>query len=383
MSRPLFSAGFRPLFLGAAWYAALAVAMWTVFLTTGRAGPGALHPLLWHGHEMLFGFAGAVIAGFLLTAVGNWTGRPAATPGMLAGLTMLWLSARIGFLFPDLVPLSLTSVLDLAFLPVLTIMMARVLVASRNRRNYAFVPILLALTGLNAAIHLELHRFAPGLGFVAMQLSVWLISVLLVFMGGRVIPFFTERRLPTAGPRQWRWLNWTSTLATLAVIPAYLLLGRGTALAYLLLAAGVLTLARGLAWRPWRSRGVPLLWILHLGYLWIPVGLALQGAHLLGAPVGWSAGVHALTVGALGSLTLGMMARVALGHSGRELVASGPVVAAFVLVSLAALTRLAMTLPGAADWLLVASALCWGMAFGLYGACYTPILFAPRRTADA
>lgn len=378
MIHALLSVGFRPFFLGASWLAVLWMLAWVGFLLYGTPGPGPLPPILWHAHEMLFGFTVAVIAGFVLTAVQNWTGRRSTTPRSLAALAMLWLAARLGFLFAGIVPLWLTSLLDLAFLPVLAVMMARVLVPAGNRRNYAFLPLFAAFTALNAAMHLEFHGLVNGWAAAASDLAVWLITVLLVFMGGRVIPFFTDNRLAGIKPLQWPVLNWTSTLMTLAVLPVYLVAGRGPLLAAVLVFAAVATLVRLLAWQPWATRREPLLWILHLGYLWIPVGLALQGAHLAGAALPWSAGVHMLMVGAMGSLCLGMMARVALGHSGRPLAAHPLVVSAFTLVTLAAASRLAVAVATVPAWVTGLAGLAWALAFLLYALVYTPILLRPR-----
>jgi uncharacterized protein involved in response to NO len=379
MFRTLFSMGFRPFFLAAGWFSAVWIGIWVAYLLKGAPSLGAHHPILWHGHEMLFGFGAAVIAGFLLTASQNWTGLQTSTPVTLAGLFLLWLAARLGFLFPGIVPLWLTSVVDLAFFPLLAWMLARVLFAARNRNNYILLPVLASFALLNLAIHLELHGLARGTGMPALQGTVYLVAVLLVFMGGRVIPYFTGRRLPSLSVRQWPWLDWTTLAVTLAVLPAFLWWGKSAALAPLLLAAAVLNLLRLLAWKPWGTLRVPLLWVLHVGYLWLPVGFALQGAHLLGAPVPWARGVHALMVGALGGLTIGMMARVSLGHTGRSLEAHPVIALSFALVALATTARLAMTFFPVAGWLLIATAVLWATAFAIFAAYYTPILLAPRR----
>jgi uncharacterized protein involved in response to NO len=376
--RTLFSTGFRPFFIAAGWFSAVWMMIWVFHLLKGMPSLGGLHPILWHGHEMLFGFGAAVIAGFLLTAARNWTGLQTSTPASLAGLFLLWLAARLGFLFPGVVPLWLTSVVDLAFFPLLAWILARVLFAARNRNNYILLPVLAAFALLNLAIHLELHGLAHGAGMSALQGTVYLVAALLVFMGGRVIPYFTSRRLPSLRVRQWPWLDWTTVAVTLAVVPAFLWLGKNAALAPLLLAAAVLNLARLLAWRPWGTLRVPLLWVLHVSYLWLPAGFALQGAHLLGAPVPWSSGVHALMVGALGGLTVGMMARVSLGHTGRPLEAHPVIALSFALVALAAIARLNMTLFPVAGWLLIATAVLWSTAFAIFAIYYTPILLAPR-----
>ncbi|AGA33438.1 NnrS protein involved in response to NO [Thioalkalivibrio nitratireducens DSM 14787] len=319
MLRTLFSIGFRPFFLAAGWFGAAWVLLWVSFLLKGSPSLGSLHPILWHGHEMLYGLAAAVIAGFLLTASQNWTGLTSTTPASLGALFAVWTLARLGFLFPDWIPLWLTSVADLAFFPLLALIVARVLWRARNRNNYLLVPLLLAFAALNLAIHLDFHGLLPGIGMPALHLTVYLVTGLLVFMGGRVIPYFTERRLPELRVRRWPAVDWATLLATFAILPGYLWLGRDPVLAPLLLAAAVLNLVRLVAWRPWGTAGVPLLWILHVSYFWIPVGFLLQGLHLLGAPVPWSIGIHALMVGALGGLILGMMSRVSLGHTGRPL----------------------------------------------------------------
>jgi uncharacterized protein involved in response to NO len=376
--RPLFSIGFRPFFIAAGWFSAVWIVIWVFYLLKGMPSLGGLHPILWHGHEMLFGFGAAVIAGFLLTAAQNWTGLQTSTPASLAGLFLLWLAARLGFLFHGVVPLWLTSVVDLAFVPLLAWMLARVLFAARNRNNYILLPVLAAFALLNLAIHLELHGLFHGAGMSALQGTVYLVAALLVFMGGRVIPYFTSRRLPSLRVVQWPWLDWTTVAVTLAVVPAFLWLGKNAALAPLLLAAAVLNLVRLLAWRPWGTLRVPLLWVLHVSYLWLPAGFALQGAHLLGGPVPWSSGVHALMVGALGGLTIGMMARVSLGHTGRPLEAHPVIALSFALVALAAIARLSMTLFPVAGWLLIATAVLWSAAFAIFAVYYTPILLAPR-----
>lgn len=379
MFRSLFAIAFRPFFLAAGWFAVAWMLIWITYLLQGVPSLGTLNPILWHGHEMLFGFAGAVIAGFVLTAAQNWTGLPSSTPGRLAGLVLLWLAARLGFLLPGVVPLWLTSIADLAFFPLLAWMLGQVLIRARNRNNYILLPVLAGFVLLNLAIHLELHGVVHGIGTSALQATVYLVALLLVFMGGRVIPYFTGRRLPELRVRQWLWLDWATFVVTFAVLPAFLWLGKSPVLAPLLLAAAVLNFARLLAWNPWGTWRVPLLWVLHLGYLWLPIGFALQGAHLLGAPIAWSAGVHALMVGALGGLVLGMMARVSLGHTGRPLEAHPVMAFAFTLITLAAIARLSMTFYPVSGWLLIASALLWTTAFGVFAVFHTPILLKPRR----
>lgn len=374
MIRSLFSAGFRPFFLGASALAVIWMALWLSYLLAGIPSHNNIMPVLWHGHEMLFGFAMAVIAGFVLTAMQNWTGLRLVTTAQLILLAILWLAARVAFAFSDALPLWLVSLLDLAFLPLLCLIVARTLIRAENRRNYSFIALLLAFWILNILLHLEFHDQLSGSGYVALDTAVLLVTTLLVFMGGRVIPFFTERRLPESTPSQWPWLNWASTLTVLAIIPFYLIAGRQAALAPLLLAAAALTAARLIAWKPWRTVSEPMLWVLHLGYAWIPVGLVLLALHSSGFGTPWTAGVHALMTGAMSTLILGMMARVALGHSGRSIAARPLIVASFVIITLAGIARVVAAILMTSGWLLPAAGLLWALAYLLYVIVYTPIL---------
>jgi len=374
MLNSLFVTGFRPFFLGAAWVAVIWMGLWLGFLLAGTSVQSTIPPVLWHGHEMLFGFTMAVIAGFVLTAMQNWTGLRLVSRRELVTLATAWLAGRLVFIFADPVPLWLLSLVDLSFLPLVWLTVARTLIKAQNRRNYSFIIMLPVFWIFNAMLHLGLHGYGPGMGYMALDLTVLLVTTLLVFMGGRVLPFFTANRLPAAAPRQWPWLNWASTLATLALIPVYLLIGRGPLLAAFLVITAGLTAVRLFAWNPWRTGSEPMLWILHLGYAWIPVGLVLLAMHLLGAGFPWSVGIHALMAGAMSSIILGMIARVSLGHSGRPIMAYRPMVAAFCIITLAAAGRVAAGMPAGPDWLLAASGLLWGLAFLLYIIVYTPIL---------
>jgi len=378
MMNQFLSAPFRPFFLGAALVAVIWMSLWLGFLHAGVPGYETIPSLYWHAHEMLFGFAMAVVAGFLLTAMQNWTGLRLVTPIQLGLLAGVWLAGRLAFALTDLFPLWLVSVVDLAFLPLLWLVVARTLLAAGNRRNYAFLVLLPLLWFLDLLMHLEYHGLVTGMIMRAVDTTVFLLATLLVFMGGRVIPFFTANRLPAVAPRQWPWLSWSSTLSMLAVALIYPVTGRHAALAPLLVLAALLTAVRLLAWKPWRTAGEPMLWILHLGYAWLPIGLLLLAAHLLGSGVSWSIGIHALMAGAMGALILGMMARVALGHTGRPIAAPRPMVVAFVLVTLAAITRIAAgTMPDAA-WPMLVAGLFWALAYLLYLIVYTPIMLRSR-----
>ena len=373
MNGYLFSAAFRPFFLGASALAVIWMSLWLSYLLAGVPAHDNIMPVLWHGHEMLFGFAMAVIAGFLLTAMQNWTGLKLVTPGQLALLVVIWLAARVAFVFSGLLPLWLVSLFDLAFMPLLCLVVARTLIRGENRRNYSFIALLLVFWILNILLHLEFHQQLSGYGYPTLDVTVFVVTTLLVFMGGRVIPFFTDRRLPGTSPLQWPWLNWASTLTVLAIIPVYLVAGRQTVLTPLLLAAAALTAVRLIAWKPWRTFSEPMLWILHLGYAWVPVGLILLALHFSSPGIPWTAGIHALMTGAMSTLILGMMARVALGHSGKPIAASPLIVASFVIITLAGLARVTAALLMSSGWLLIAAGLLWALAYLLYLIVYTPI----------
>ena len=380
----ILSIAFRPFFLSAALFTSVSLLLWVAWLL-GWASPNPALPMpLWHGHEMLFGVTMAVVIGFVLTAAQNWTGRTTTTPGLLALLVSLWWAARAGFLFPAVVPLWLTTTLDLILLPIVAILMARVLIATRNRRNYALLLILCAFAVLNGLTHLAFHGLIPiHLMHRAMDTTLLLIAVLLVFMGGRVIPFFTARRLPTVDPRRWPALDWTATILAALCCVAVLVAGRHPDLALLFFLAATVNLARLLAWRPWRVLQEPMLWVLHLGYAWIPVGFLLLGLHLVGAPLGWSAGAHVIAAGALGTLAIGMMSRVALGHTGRPLQAPPLMHAGFVVLSIAVILRLVAALAPNLPLVLALSGLLWAGAFLLYALVFTPIFLRPAVDSGA
>lgn len=378
----LLSAGFRPFFAGAAGVAVIWMGLWTGFVLTGTPVYETIRPVLWHGHEMLFGFAMAVIAGFLLTAMQNWTGLKPVTPGQLALLVFLWLAGRLAFAFSGTVPLWLLSLLDLLFLPALLVFVARTLIKAGNRRNYVFIGMLPVFWILNLLLHLEIHQYVFGIAYKTLDTTIFLIVTLLVFMGGRVIPFFTANRLPQAAPRQWPWLNWAATLMTLALIPVYLLTGREDALIPWLIVAAILNAARLFAWKPWHTWHEPMLWILHLGYAWIPVGLLVLAVQLYGNAFPWSAGVHALMAGAMSTLIIGMITRVTLGHTGRPLVAPVPAVLAFYCITLAAIVRVITDLFSSPYWVTGAAGILWCLAFLFYALVFIPILLKPRIEAS-
>lgn len=371
---PWLALGFRPFFLAAALMAALWVPLW-LFVYLAKLALPLGDATAWHAHELVFGFAGAVLAGFLLTAARNWTKRPTPSGRRLGLLLSLWLAGRVVMLFGGALPSLVVLIVDVAFLPAVAIALAVPLLAAKNRRNYAFVPMLLVLAGIDVVFHLGSYAVVRA----AMHASVGMIVLFLVVMGGRVIPFFTRSACPGVVVTTHAWLDWTCAVTTAAYGVAQLV-DLATTTHVLALVAGGANLARVVGWNTRATLGNPLLWVLHLGYLWIGLGLVLIGLSAWVPALGGSAPTHALTVGALGTLVIGMMARVSLGHTGRPLVAPPSMRIAFLLVTLATLLRVVPPLVSVelVPASLVASGVAFSLAFALFVVAYAPLLTRPR-----
>lgn len=380
----VFSVGLRPFFLFAALWSAIAAPIWLyAFLSGGPVGLG------WHVHEMLFGYTGGVVVGFLLTAVPNWTGRLPVVGRPLALLFGLWLAGRAAMLAmaldADLAAAVWPAIVDGLVLFAMAGVIWREVLAGRNWRNVPVAVMVTLFALANAGFHLE-----PGAGGVAnlpTRLGLATVALLIAVIGGRVTPSFTRNwQIKRGGPLPAPAGRFDA--ATLAVTAAGLALWSGApahpAAGALLLAAGALNLLRLARWRGDAAAAEPLVWILHLGYLWLAAGLLLTGLSVV-APVlvPPSAGVHALTAGAIGVMTLAIMTRASRGHTGRPL-AAGPVeVAIYALVNAAALTRVMGGLwPAAYQPLLMASATLWSAAFLAFVIAYGPMLLT-RRPARA
>lgn len=379
-SVPLFRLGFRPFFLLAGIFAALIIPLW-LLVWSGRATlPTTQLPASWHAHEMVFGFVVAVVAGFLLTAVRNWTSQPTPTGPALAGLAALWGAGRLMVLFDGTVSHAIVAAVDCAFVPALALAIARPIVASKNWRNLAFVPLLLALFAANIVYHF-------GAGTLAVRtprMAIDVILVIVVVIGGRVIPSFTANGLRIEVPA--RKLLDRASIASVVAVAVLGAVFEGTwALAVVSLVAGLLHGARLLGWKPWATRRSPILWVLHVGYAWIAVGLVLRGVAVFVPSLPASAPTHALTVGAIGSLILGMMSRVSLGHTGRMLVVGRPVTVAYAMLAMAALVRAVgpIVVPNWYGWVLLVAGTLWTAAFGVFVAVYFPVLVSPRVDGKA
>ncbi len=368
--------GFRPFYLGAAVLAALAVPLWMMVFLGQWVWAPALSPLLWHAHEMLLGFASAVIIGFLLTAVKAWTGLATPRGWPLAALALLWLSARIAALTA---PYPVFAVLDTLLLPIVAMVLVRLLLRAGNTRNLPIAGLLLLLAAANAVFHLSVLGLLDLEPTRALHAALAVIVMVECVMAGRVIPGFSMSAIPGLRITALLWLE-RSALA---------LTGLGLLLWLLDAPAGIASLALGLAaaahvWRQWRwkpllTRQRPILWILHLSYAWIPVGLGLLALAQIKL-LALSAGLHALAVGTTGGLIIGMITRTARGHTGRTLQVGPAEVLAYALVSVAALLRVLLPLlrPDLLLVWLIGAAVAWSVAFAIYVFIYAPWLTQTR-----
>ncbi|QZP31945.1 NnrS family protein [Pseudomonas sp. DR48] len=376
---PVFSLGFRPFFLAGAGFAAIAVAIWALWLYGRLPGAQPVGGMLaWHRHEMPFGFATAIIAGFLLTAVPNWTGRPGLSGWPLIGLVLVWLLARLAWLLP--IPEGLLLLVQVPFLPLLAWAIGRDLVAAGKRDNY---PVLLVIALMAGAQGMTLWGIAvddAGLQRRGVLAALWLVAALMTVIGGRVLPFFIQRGLNRAAAAAAQALP-TRVLLVSSLLAAVSFAGGLNDvprpwLALLFGVIGALHLLR--LWR-WHDRGiwrVPLLWSLFLAYAWLMVAALAMALWHAGVLPQQSLATHALAVGGIGGLILAMIARVSLGHTGRLLQPSGLVVLGFALLLIAAVCRVFLVPFSGVG--LGLSAVFWSGAFVLFLARYTGILLKPR-----
>lgn len=381
----LFSFGFRPFFLGAGIWAALTMALWIAMLSGLLDLPTRFDPVAWHAHEFLFGYLGAVLAGFLMTAVPNWTGRMPLVGWPLVVLFTLWLTGRVAVAFSALLPPLAAPLADLAFPLALLAAMAREVVAGRNWRNLVVLGVLALFTLGNAAFHLDAMRGgAPAQG-AGLRLGLGAAILLVALIGGRIIPSFTRSWLAKRGPGRLptppdRRFDKAALLALLGAVLLWITLPEAPLTAVALVLAGALHAVRLGRWAGGRCRAEPLVWVLHLAYGFVPLGaLALGGAILFPALLAPAVAQHLWMAGGIGLMTLAVMTRATLGHTGQALTASRGTTALYLAVVLAVLARLAAGLaPGSADLLLRLSALGWIAGFGGFALLYGGLLLRPR-----
>jgi len=381
------SQGFRPFFLLAGFYGAGALLFWVMVIAGGAGAPGGLPPVLWHGHEMIYGFAAAAAAGFLLTAVPNWTQTAPIGGGRLKLLVVLWVLGRLAFWVPGGLPAGFAAALDLAFLPALAALVAPSIIVSRQWRNAVFVVFMVLLFAGNLIIHLDILGIYPGGALKGLRLGLYGFVLMLSVLSGRLAPNFTAAALRAEGKHEEAGRITThpiiEKISLLGVVAVFILdltdansaiVGAASAL------AGLALVLRMKGWRTLNTLGQPIVWVLHLGHLWLAVGFALLALSQLSGLISESAVLHAFTAGAMGTMILGVMSRAALGHTGRPLVAPVAITWAYGLVSLSAIFRITSGLAGMEHlgWLVQAAGILWVVAFALFTVTFAPILIRPR-----
>ena len=373
-----FALAFRPLFLLAGLSAVGLMVIWLAWLRGGLALNGYYPGTTWHAHEMLFGYTAAAAAGFLLTAVRNWTGVQTIHHAPLAGLALTWLLARVLPFVPAVPPLWIV-VIDMAFLPLAALAFAHPVWRVRQWNNFFFVPLLLVYALGNLLVHLNLLGVSSLPAGVGLRLGLGMVLLLLAVMGGRVIGFFIERGVPGAVVRRQGWVERLAAPSIVVFVAAQAAGLAGWALASISL---FVALVHGLRLAGWHVPGlwrVPLLWVLYLGYGWLVAGFVLQAVASLGI-LPASLALHAFTAGAIGAMTLGMMARVSLGHTGRPMQVGKGISLAFALVLAAGLIRVGLPAlsPSGTALAWSVSAGLWLAAFILFVIHYLPVLLRAR-----
>ncbi len=368
---------FRPFYLGGAVFTALAVPVWLVAWTQGHFTP-SLPPLIWHMHEMVFGFAAAIIVGFLFTAARNWTGLPLPAGASLAVVFALWVAGRVGMFFfygP------VAAVIDSALLLVVAGVLARKFIRARSLCSMPLVVVLLTLGASNVVFHASMLGWAGIAPAAAVEAGLMLVVLIEMIVGGRVVPGFTANAIP--GVRQYRaaWLHRGAFLLAAAAFASDVFRLPSLWIGAVAIAAGLVVGVQALGWNPLAARSRPMLWVLHLAYAWIPIGLVLLGLAAMGV-VPRSAAIHALAVGSMGGLIIGMITRTALGHSGRPVQAGRAEVVMYLLVAAAAVIRVAGSLiPAVYLPAMTAAGVAWSAAFAMYAIVYAPVLTCPRIPA--
>jgi uncharacterized protein involved in response to NO len=376
----LLNLGFRPFYLAGAGFAALALSVWLLVLA-GVPAMGnyllKLDPVGWHAHEMVFGFAASIVAGFLLTAVRAWTGMQTTSQRVLAALALLWLCARVLVWSGPAVPAALV---DSAFLPVVAFVLLRVLMKAGNRRNYFLVPVLLTFAALNAAFHVLTQSGRADLALRCLYAAAGIVVLLVSVIGARVIPMFTSNGIPGFVTRRWKWVEWSAAPLTLAALFADAAALPSVAIATLAFAACAVHGARLIGWRSYKVRGPAILLILHVAYAWMPVGFALLGSSALGL-VPHSVALHAFTAGVIGGAIIAMITRTARGHTGRPLAADTRDIASYALVTLGSALRIVgpLVAPGHYQLWIGCAGVCWIAAFAIYVGAYARPLMRPRE----
>ena len=373
---PLLRLGFRPFYLGTALLACLAVPLWIAIFLGRIQVPLPMSPLLWHAHEMLFGFAAGVVVGFLLTAVKAWTGLETARGPLLGALALLWLAARLASL---VAPYAVYATLDMLLLPAVAAVLLRVLIKAGNKRNIPLICLLLLMAAANLVFHLSVLGIVAVPAVSALYAELALILMVVSVITGRVVPMFTRNVTPGLVINMPRKFELSLLAVTAVALALWVFAAPAPAVLVASLAAGVMHAVRLWKWHPQVTFKRPILWILHASYAWLPLGFVLLAL----AQLGWvvpSLAVHAFAVGVIGGLIIGMVTRTARGHTGRPLQPSRGEVVAYALVMLAAVLRVLVPAvqPAWYAYALEGAACLWAIAFAIYLVIYTPWLMRTR-----
>ncbi|OEE58096.1 short-chain dehydrogenase [Enterovibrio norvegicus FF-162] len=375
---PILRLGFRPLFLLAGIYAVFSICTWVWLFTSGSQSPLNVPAIWWHAHEMLFGVAMAVVAGFLMTAVQTWTGVKGTSGGRLAFIVMLWIAARV--LFWTDTPLSIIALVDTAFLVLTGWEVGYRVVITKRWRNLFFIPMLLVAISANLASYATVKGMPPFSANALWQAMLWWFMILISIMGGRVIPFFTAKRFQLEAPKPILWLEMLAILplVMLAVISFFPLVPTWFN-ASLLWVAGIAQCIRLYRWQGVRSFGEPLVWSLHLFYLALPVGLIAKALYIGNAWISHSL-IHLFAMGTLAGVVLAMIARVSMGHTGRAIYQGPSFSFAYFSLVLATLVRVLgpIVWPEHLQTWVVIAGIGWSMAFGGFVVCFGPMLIKAR-----
>jgi len=385
-SAAFLSYGFRPFFLFAGLYAVLAMAAWMAWFGLAQPFGADFSPLLWHVHEMLFGYTVAALAGFLLTAAPSWSGAGPVRGGPLALLAGVWAAGRAAVWFSGTLTPAVVAAADMSFLALLFVVLFRTLTGG-GARHTVFLGVLALLFAANGMVHLERLGLSDNTAAAGLQLAFDVFVVLITLIGGRVVPAFTQNALNRDGegsPLAARpWLDRLSVFSVVLVLIAGQIAPDDAIIGWLAVTAAVLNGLRLAGWRTWRILDQPIVWILHAGYGWLVAGLAFKGVALMNDGIDEATALHVLSVGAIGSMTLGIMTRAGLGHTGRALRAAPAITVAYLMLSLATMVRVGgpLWLPEFYHAAIAAAGIGWCVAFALFTWVYWPILTGP--SADA
>ncbi len=384
MESPILQNSFRSFFIVAGIWATLAVPFWILNYFGLLIVADNFDILLWHQHEMLYGFIAAAITGFILTAIPNWTGRLPIKNKSLGFLVFLWIVGRIGFLTISIFGAKVVALMDLPFLIVLVLVILREIVSGKNWRNLPVIILISLFTLGNILVHLQLLDVIES-AELGIRLSIFVLSILLALIGGRIVPSFTRNWLSqnqvNRFPSRAGIFDKVCLVSLVVFVIAQIITPYHQLTSLLALLAGLLQGIRLIRWKVWLTLSEPLIWILHVGYMWLSVALVLIGLAGLTDFVPYTTSYHALTIGAFSTMILGVMTRVSLGHTGRTLKATFGTTTIYVFITIASVLRVSESfLNDSRNLILSFSGIFWTLSFSLFVFIYLPILSQPRKS---